>query len=293
MEQLTTCPLCGNNRLPDKYEIKDHFFTGESFLICECSSCGFLFTNPRPISENLHSYYESPAYFSHRNTRKSIAGLFYHLIRRIAIRNKHKIISRYKKCGAILDIGCGTGELLNYFKNKGWKASGIEPAFEPRKFAIENYGLEIFEESSLDYIPEKSFDVITLWHVLEHVPNLHNRILQIKRLLKDDGVILFALPNHESYDARHYKEFWAAWDVPRHLYHFSKNTFTRLMNNHDLKIIDILPMKFDSYYVSLLSEKFKKSPASPFKAFIFGFMSNIAARQNGNNYSSQIYVIKM
>jgi 2-polyprenyl-3-methyl-5-hydroxy-6-metoxy-1,4-benzoquinol methylase len=202
------------------------------------------------------------------------------------------MITRHKSIGNILDIGCGTGEFLNFMNRVGWKTTGIEPAASPREFAKQQYNLNIFDENELDNLPTGGFDVITLWHVLEHVPDLNNRIDQIKRLLTKDGLLVVALPNCESWDAVFYQEHWAAWDVPRHFYHFSKSTFSLLMKNNELDIFSIYPMKFDAFYISLLSEKYKQGKPNFLNAFFNGLRSNFSANQKGNNYSSLIYLIK-
>jgi len=191
-----------------------------------------------------------------------------------------------------LDIGCATGEFLNYFKNNGWNCTGIEPAKDPRKYAIENFNLDVKAEEALDQLGPDTFDVITLWHVLEHVPNLNERLGQISKLLKPDGLLLIALPNHLSWDATYYKDFWAGFDVPRHLHHFSPDTVKLLLVKYNISIFDIKPMKFDAFYVSLLSEKYKTRSMKYLSAFCKGIKSNAAAKKNRNNYSSLIYLAK-
>jgi 2-polyprenyl-3-methyl-5-hydroxy-6-metoxy-1,4-benzoquinol methylase len=191
-----------------------------------------------------------------------------------------------------LDIGCGTGEVLEYFTKKGWDTKGIEPSDNARSYAVENLGLSVEKEEYLQKLKEKSFDVISMWHVLEHVPQLNKRMEQVKNIMKDDGVAFIALPNYKSWDGEYYKKHWAAWDVPRHLYHFSKDTFKLLAINHGLKIVEILPMKFDAFYVSLLSEKYQSKKINYMKAFFQGLKSNNWAKKNGDDYSSLIYVLR-
>lgn len=286
------CPSCGSESMVNKYTIKDYFLTGEDFGIDQCTGCELLLTNPRPKPENLSRYYKSEAYLSHTAAKKGFVSGIYKMVRDISLAKKHKLITGYIPSGNILDIGCGTGEFLNFMKSHGWQTTGIEPADEARNFAIDNYKLDVFGESKINELPSSGFDVITLWHVLEHVPDLQDRIKQLKRLLKTDGLLVFALPNHDSWDAQFYGKYWAAWDVPRHLYHFNQSSFSILMQNHQLQIISVHPLKFDSYYVSLLSEKYKKEKNSFINALISGMRSNYFALRHLNNYSSLVYLVK-
>ncbi len=292
MEHLIQCPVCDCERFSVKHKIMDHFLSKEEFKIVQCQQCGFLFTNPRPEKSESFKYYQSDEYLSHSKNKTGWLNFAYDAIRSIALRKKFDLINKHKSGSKILDIGCGTGEFLNLMKAKGWEAIGVEPAEHPREFAKTNFGLNVFDEDKLDKPVASGFDVITLWHVLEHVPDLNQRISQINRLLSDEGLLVVALPNVNSWDATHYKNFWAAWDVPRHLYHFSKETFDMLMKKHNLKIISIHPMKFDAYYISLLSEKYMYNRNRLFATFFNGFRSNISAKRNRNNYSSLIYFIK-
>ena len=215
----------------------------------------------------------------------------YSFIRNLNISRKYKLVSSYVSRGTILDIGCGTGELLSYFKSRKWETLGIEPDNEARKFASQVNRISVLEESHIKDIDSNSKDVVSMWHVLEHVEELNERIVQIKRIVKDDGVMIFALPNLNSPDAIKYGKFWAGLDVPRHLYHFTEETFSRLMSKHCLKLVESVPMKFDAYYVSMLSEKYRGGSFGKLKAVMEGYRSNRRAKKD-NNYSSMIFVVK-
>lgn len=290
MEKLNTCPVCEGTSLKTLSEVTDHFLSKETFHLSQCDSCGFVFTNPRPEVKDLEKYYQSEDYFSHSKKKKGLITFLYDLVKNHSLEKKHKLISSFKSNGKILDIGCATGEFLNYFQNKDWDCSGIEPAENPRQFAIDNYKLDVKPEEALDTFAPESFDVITMWHVLEHVPKLNERIGQIKKLLKPDGLLVIALPNHLSWDAAHYQNYWAGYDVPRHLYHFSPQTVSTLLDKHQFTNFDSKPMKFDSFYVSLLSEKYKTGSMKFLSAFISGMKSNLSAKRRDNNYSSLIYL---
>ncbi len=287
--EISICPVCGQNDFSLYLNTKDFFFTQEEFSLTKCKNCNLVFTNPIP--QNLSKYYETPDYLSHNTGDSGILGGIYSTLRNINIRRKYNLVSKYNNQGNVLDIGCGTGELLNFFNNKKWNTIGIEPNNSARKFAVNKHGITVFDEEKLLTLSSDSFDVISMWHVLEHVPDLHNRISQVSKLLKKDGTIFIALPNLSSPDSVKYKEYWSALDVPRHLYHFNQETFEKLISQHNLKLIHAEPMKFDSYYVSMLSEKYLKNKLYIPLAIKNGFISNIKAKRK-NNYSSMIFVVK-
>jgi 2-polyprenyl-3-methyl-5-hydroxy-6-metoxy-1,4-benzoquinol methylase len=291
MELIQECPICGSERFDPFISGKDFFLTGESFEIVNCHRCGFRFTNPRPQAEELGKYYESTEYISHSDSRKGLFASVYQLVRKYTLARKLSLINKYQRKGKVLDIGCATGQFLNYMALHGWEAIGIEPDLKTREHAISKYGLSVFPEEHLNSFEKLSFDVITMWHVLEHVSDLNGRMSQIKSLLKPQSTLIIALPNCNSYDAKKYKGFWAGYDLPRHLYHFSKQDVTLLVEKHGFKVVKILPMKFDAFYVSLLSEKYKSGKMRWLPALWNGFWSNLSSG-SGNGHSSLIYVIK-
>jgi 2-polyprenyl-3-methyl-5-hydroxy-6-metoxy-1,4-benzoquinol methylase len=247
-----------------------------------------LITFPKPSIEKLPSYYESEDYISHTDGKRTLFERMYHLIKNIALKNKLKLINTKSQKGKLLDIGAGTGDFLVVANNDGWQTIGTEPSEKAKGIAI-NKGVKFAE--SLSSLENNSFDVITMWHVLEHVPNLEEYIIELKRLLKPSGTIIIAVPNFKSFDAEYYGKFWAAYDVPRHIWHFSKTAIDKLFSEKKMKLVEVLPMKFDSFYVSLLSEKYKTGKMNFVRAFFVGLKSN----RNGNKtkeYSSHIYVIK-
>jgi len=291
-EVLKSCPICGSKKLEKAFFTKDYFLSQEEFGVCNCKKCGFHFTNPRPKTENLGAYYKSEEYISHSNSSKGLFGFLYQKVRKHTLKTKYQLVNDFRQGHKILDIGCATGQLLKEFKCRGWESVGVEPDPEARAFAKENYKLNVVDEEAISSLEEQSFDVISMWHVLEHVSDLDKRMQDLKRLVKANGVLFIALPNFESWDAQHYGKYWAGLDVPRHLYHFKKSDVELLFNKYDFELQKILPMKFDAYYVSLLSEKYKKNPLFYVSAFFKGFYSNMLANKKIPNHSSLIYVLK-
>lgn len=292
MEILKNCPVCDAPETKFFVACKDYTVSQEIFKIVECVRCGFKFTNPRPEEYRLGEYYKSEEYISHSNTNKGFINSAYQSVRKYTLLKKLQLISRFYKTGKLLDIGCGTGEFLKTFKDAKWETLGIEPSDDARKMAIQNYGLDVREEWGLKNLEPESFDVITMWHVLEHVPHLNERISDLKRLLKPGGMIVIAVPNCSSLDAKNYGANWAAYDVPRHLYHFTPKDIETLFKKHELKVFKTLPMVFDSFYVSMLSEKYLSGKSNLISALWNGFRSNLSALKTGKTYSSQIYLIR-
>ena len=271
---------------------EDYTVSHKKFNLFFNAEFEMLETFPQPKLEELSSYYESSEYISHTDSKKSIIDKTYHLVKKHTIQKKVNLINSFKtENKKLLDVGCGTGDFLVACKNNGWEINGVEPNLNAKKIIVSKLlNNEIIYSSLFEFSNEK-FDVITLWHVLEHVPNLQEYISELKKLLKPNGVLIVAVPNFKSYDAEYYNEFWAAFDVPRHLWHFSKKSIDLLFSKHGMSVSKTLPMKFDSFYVSMLSEKYKTGKSNILRAFWIGLKSNIKAMSN-NEYSSLIYVIK-
>ncbi|WPR72238.1 class I SAM-dependent methyltransferase [Flavobacterium sp. NG2] len=269
--------------------VKDHSVSQEVFELYHDEVLDMLITHPQPSLDVLGKYYESEDYISHTDNKRSLFEKAYHFVKGIALKNKLNLINSMQKSqGRILDIGAGTGDFLNVAKDNGWKTIGIEPSDRAKGIAIKK-GIE-FVNATTD-LENHSFDVITMWHVLEHVPDLDFQIKELKRLLKPSGTLIVAVPNYKSFDAKHYGAFWAAYDVPIHFWHFSKKSIQSLFQKEGMDLEKILPMKFDSFYVSLLSEKYKTGKMNFVKAFFIGLQSNLKAKHN-LEYSSHIYVLK-
>ena len=286
LEKLNACPVCEHTEFKEFIALKDWMITKEEFTIVKCSSCGFHFTNPIPAESIIGNYYKSEEYVSHSSSNKGIINRVYSIVRNYTLKQKVKLLSNYTKGNSLLDIGAGTGHFLNLAQAQGYEIQGLEPDEDARSFANQQFNLSLEKLDTLTSISSDSKDLITMWHVLEHVYHLKRDLSEIVRVLKTGGYLFIAVPNMDSWDAKFYKSYWAAYDVPRHLYHFQENTIKKLIETFGLVHRDTLPMKFDSYYVSMLSEKYKGG--SMLKGILNGFISNAKSMKGG--YSSQIYV---
>lgn len=273
-------------------KVKDHSVSDEEFDLMYNSEFDFLETTPQPSPEQLPEYYKSDDYISHTDSRRNLFENVYHLVKTRTLKRKLNIINTHSKDGkTLLDFGCGTGDFLKIAKQNKWKASGVEPNDQARQIAHSKLDGLVFTPEQFLKFETEHFDVITLWHVLEHVPDLKTHLTIFKRLLKPNGTLIIAVPNYKSYDAKIYKTYWAAFDVPRHLWHFSRASINKLMTLNNMEIIKTYPMLFDAFYVSLLSEKYKTGHMNPLQAFWVGCLSNLKAMKT-KEYSSLIYVIK-
>mgnify|MGYP005846497965 FL=1 len=279
------------NFLEDKsfITVKDFSVSGESFSLLLNEEYQILKTHPQPTLDKLGSYYEFEDYISHTDGKRTLFEIMYHFIKRKAIRNKVSLINSYQPLkGRILDIGAGTGDFLLECNNQNWEILGIEPNDKAKGIAI---GKGIKFGDTIEKLESSSFDVITMWHVLEHVPDVEHQVAELKRLLKPTGTIIIAVPNFKSFDANYYAAFWAAYDVPRHLWHFSKTAIEKLFHKQNMNLEDIKPMWFDSFYVSLLSEKYKTGKMNFVSGFFIGLLSNVSGIFK-NEFSSHIYILK-
>ncbi len=290
---LTTCPCCASSAIYPVLSAKDHTVSNEVFEIWHCDDCTIRFTQSVPASADIGPYYQSAAYVSHSDTQKGFINRLYHIIRNHTLSTKRKLVQKVsgKKTGTLLDVGAGTGAFVNTMQTAGWKITGLEPDDIARTNAEHKYGLNLLSPDLLNTLDAEHFDVITLWHVLEHVHELHPYLENFHRLLKPGGRLLIAVPNYTSYDAIHYKGFWAAYDVPRHLYHFSPKGMELLARKKGFGLEAVQPMWFDSFYVSMLSEQYKNGSANIVGAVWNGLISNFKAAGNNKKGSSLIYIL--
>lgn len=287
------CPVCGSSSFKSVLSAKDYTVSNELFEIVECENCSLRFTQNVPDENAIHSYYKSENYISHSDTSKGFINTLYKRVRKKTLKEKRKLIenSTGLKKGSILDVGSGTGAFANEMKEAGWSVTGLEPDEDARKVASEVHKIELSDIIQFYSLAENSFDAITMWHVLEHVHDLEGYMSKLRSILKERGKLFVAVPNYTSKDAAIYKDYWAAYDVPRHLYHFSPRSMKILVEKHEMKIEQYKPMWFDSFYVSMLSSKYMNGKTNLITSFINGFRSNLKAMRNIQQCSSVIYII--
>ncbi len=290
MEELKACPICHGASQSSFLACKDHTVSGETFALVQCDYCGFVFTNPRPEESAIARYYQSEDYISHSNTQKGFINTLYQWVRNFTIRSKYRKVAGLSSDRRLLDYGAGTGEFLEHCRGKGWDVKGLEPDEGARRFAVQNHHLELETPDRLWDLSDQAFGVITMWHVLEHLHRLNETVEQLKRVLKPGGALVVAVPNRTSWDAAHYEEHWAAYDVPRHLYHFRHEDISGLFERHDMKVEEVHPMKWDAFYVSMLSEKYRDG--NVIMGGMRGAISNYKASDRKHTWSSQSYVIR-
>lgn len=290
----THCPVCNSPDISNIFSVKDHTVSGESFLLIECNSCTLRFTQDFPDESSISHYYKSEDYISHTNVSKGLINRLYQSVRKRTLKQKRKLIEKATgvRKGNLLDVGSGTGAFVNEMMLADWKVTGLEPDNDARAVGKQLYNIELSDINQFYQLPANTFDAITMWHVLEHVHDLQGYIAQLKVLLKEKGKLFIAVPNYTSKDASIYKEHWAAYDVPRHLYHFSPQSMQTLTEKHGLKILQYKPMWYDSFYVSMLSSRYKSGKTNLLSAFFNGFRSNLKVLGNTKRCSSVIYIIE-
>ena len=288
------CPLCNGTNIVPVLRVKDYTVSGEIFDVWHCNACTARFTQNVPPAGDIGKYYKAEAYISHTGTKKGLVNRLYHIVRNRTLQTKRRLVEKTTGLtkGSLLDVGAGTGAFAAAMWQAGWAVTGLEPDDTARANARAQNNIELQSPDTLFNLPANSFDAITLWHVLEHVHNLHEDLHTFNTLLKPNGVLLIAVPNYTSYDAAIYSEHWAAYDVPRHLYHFSPQSMAGLAKQHGFTIAAYKPMWFDSFYVSMLSEQYKTGKSGLLKAVWNGLMSNLNAVSDNKKCSSVIYVMK-
>lgn len=285
------CPWCESDKAQINLWLRDEFLTKEDFHICECLNCGLLYTMPRPNPDKIGSYYKSEDYYSHQENKKGFIPKVYEAVKKTNLNYKSKLALGGLQPGCLLDIGCGVGDFLHTAEKMGWDCTGIEPSEEAKSIAKQRTKANILESSELERLQDESFDVITMWHVLEHVDDLKWEMKQLQRLIKPNGRIVIAVPNYKSYDGQYYKELWAAYDVPRHLNHFNKTTIARIFNSVGFDLVRTDKLKWDAYYISYMSEQYKHHSFPLIRGAFRGLISNGKAKRSGE-WSSKVYIFE-
>ena len=285
------CPWCESEKAQINLWLKDEFLTKEDFHICECLNCGLLYTMPRPDKEKIGAYYKSEAYYSHQENKKGFIPKVYERVKSINLKYKYRLATSGMQSGKLLDIGCGVGDFLHTAEMHGWECIGVEPSEDAKTIAQKRMKGTIITSEELESFSDGAFDVITMWHVLEHVDDLRWQVAQLQRLVKPSGRVVIAVPNYKSYDGQYYKEHWAAYDVPRHLNHFHRITLSKIFKTSGLELVKMDKLKWDAYYISYLSEQYRHHSLPLVRGLYRGFISNCKARRSGE-WSSLVYVFE-
>ena len=293
---IESCPLCGSKHLERSFTCVDHCASGEMFHLHSCADCGFLFTQDAPVEEEMGRYYETADYISHTDTRKGLVNRLYHRVRKHMLKHKADLVetAACRKTGRLLDVGTGTGYFADTMTRRGWTVEAVEKSAAARRFAKEHFGLEVCPAEALqaeDWGPER-FDVITLWHVLEHLEKLNETMDRLNELLGERGVLVVAVPNCSSYDAEKYGAYWAAYDVPRHLWHFTPDTMQQLGAHHGFILAQRRPMPFDAFYVSMLTERHMRRAFPFLRGLLTGTLAWFSSLVKKERSSSMIYVFR-
>ncbi|HEX8460826.1 MAG TPA: class I SAM-dependent methyltransferase [Segetibacter sp.] len=288
------CLCCGSVVISKVLSCKDYTVSQQLFEVWQCSNCSFRFTQNSPDAAGIGPYYQSTEYISHSDSKEGLVNKLYHLVRNYTLTSKLNLVKKVTglKQGALLDVGAGTGAFAKTMQSAGWDVTGLEPDATARANALSNYNLNLQDSEALKDLEANNFDAITMWHVLEHVHDLHGYLEKYLHILKRAGRLIIAVPNYTSYDAKTYKESWAAYDVPRHLYHFSPKSMETLLERKGFVLEAVKPMWFDSFYVSMLSEKYKSGTNNYGSAFFTGLISNLKAIRDTKKCSSVIYIIR-
>ena len=285
------CPWCESQKTQIHLWLKDEFLTKEEFQIHECFNCGLLFTEPRPSKEKIGDYYKSEEYYSHQENKQGFIPRIYEWVKIKNLRNKFKMATGGLTKGKVLDIGCGVGDFLHIMEQNGWETIGIEPSEEAQNIAKKRMKAQLYTPDQIDQLPSESFNLITMWHVLEHVDDLKTEVYHLERMLKKGGRLVLALPNFKSYDAQYYHEKWAAYDVPRHLNHFCKKSIANIFKNCQLRLTKTDKLGWDAFYISYMSEQYERHSLALIRGVWRGMVSNIKAKKSGE-WSSLVYILE-
>ncbi len=294
MVHVARCPACGGERTDAYLQVRDHLVSGEEFTLARCTRCSLVITQNHPTPDAIAGYYETGQYISHAAGARSFGDHIYFLVRRYMLGRKRKMISRQTQGRRLLDIGAGAGHFVAHLRHHGWDAYGVEPGRQARAAAELLHGLSLDTPDAIPQMPACSFDVVTMWHVLEHVHEPQTYLEHVHRLLTDDGLVVIAVPNPSSYDAQYYGRFWAAWDVPRHLWHFSRRSMETLLDRSGFRITASRSMPFDAFYVALRSEQYRRRHA--LSAWVWGAVLGLkgwlAGMSNVERASSVMYFVR-
>lgn len=287
------CPLCGSKRIAPYLRVRDHSISGEYFPIWRCADCTFTFTQDAPGPEEIGPYYKSENYISHSDNKEGLVNRLYHRARTYMLERKFDLVDRLAKGKVLLDVGTGTGYFPHHMQTRGYRVTGVEIDADARAYGSEKFGLDVHPPTYLrEGATPGHYDVITLWHVLEHLYTPREDLRRFHELLKPDGVLVIAVPNLESADAAAFGADWAAYDVPRHLWHFSPATLGKLAAQAGFEVTETHQMPLDPFYVSIMSSRYRSGGGGLLTGGVRGLQSFLTGWRDARRGSSVIYVLR-
>ena len=285
MENIN-CIICSSESTSPFLMINDRLANiKEDFQLVKCE-CGLVYLNPRPKFENIKKFYQSHEYDPHKNLKNNFRDKTYKIVQKLTLKWKHKIITSFITTGALLDIGGGRGAFAKFMKEKGWEVTLQENFGKIDKRINGLHHIKKLEELDCS----DKFDVITLWHSLEHIHDIHALFNKINKFLNPVGILLIAVPNINAPERKFYNKNWAPYDAPRHLYHFNLSSLTLLCSNYGYEIVQKFSLYQDTPYNILLSIK-NYNLIQLIKAGIVFFYSFITTLIRGPNYASSTLIL--
>ena len=293
-QDFNSCPLCGAYGQTPYADCTDFTVSRESYILMRCPECGMVYTSNPPKECDTSKYDkldlklklgDSPAGLIHK--------LYYYIRLRMLSRKAHIVESQsYRTGGSLLNYGAKTGYFSHKMERRGWKVTSIEKYHEERLFSLEMFHHRMFDVPEMDRLHPETFDVITLWHVFEHCYDPNGLLDKFYKLLRPTGILIMACPNIRSTDAMHYGPYWAAYDVPRHLWHFNTTSLSELAHKHGFTLMHRERMPFDCFYISILSEKHKRHKMAFLRGILYGFHCWLVSLAHPDSSSSMVYVFR-
>lgn len=293
MPDMSVCPACQATTATDLFQARDHLVSGREFLIRRCTNCGMGWTVDPPAEEDAGKYYVSDEYISHTDSKQSLADRLYHLARGFMLKRKGKLVDSAvgKSAGIMMDFGSGTGYFAAFMQQRGWQVTGIELSEMARNYSVERFGIRAIGPQQVRDLPSASADCVTFWHVLEHLYDPAGWMDEVKRILKDDGRCIIALPNFASADAEWFGKRWAALDVPRHLWHFSPQAFREFAEKQGFVCESTSALPLDLFYISLLSYRNDGKGMPLARGVLTGVVIALRSLFRRDSASSLVYVL--
>ncbi len=293
-QEFKPCPLCGASGQIPYAGCTDYTVSKEHYTLMRCPSCGMVYTLDPPSQDKMAQYDKLGLKLKLGDSPSGLIGKLYYRVRSYMLGRKAHIVESqsYRTAGTLLNYGAKTGFFSHRMERRGWKVISVEKYHEERQFSLEMFHHRMIDLNEMDKLRPGTFDVITLWHVFEHNPHPDKLLDRFYDLLRPGGILVMACPNICSTDAMHYGPYWAAYDVPRHLWHFSPTSLCNLVHKHGFTLMHHESMPFDSFYISILSEKQMRHKLAFIRGFLYGLHSWLVSLSKRGKSSSLVYVFR-